>query len=126
MAVDGHKGSQHRSATVEVEFLVEQRGDERLPLCIEAILETRSGMSLPVVTRDISAAGVAVEAPGLALSPEDVVRVALSMPSVMQELWLRATVAWAKGDRAGLRFLAFGPAEERLLRHVLRAVQQRG
>ena len=101
-----------------VAYIVSNLIPERTPFKSECLAEFDGNQAVKLRTEDISLGGVGLLGVPDTCGPGQTVRLCLHLPGFDQELWLAGTVAWCRGNQAGIE-LALGAIEQDLFQHSI-------
>jgi amino acid adenylation domain-containing protein len=94
-----------------VAYIVSNLTPERTPFKSECLGEFDGNQAVKLRTEDISLGGVGLLGVPDTCGPGQTVRLCLHLPGFDEELWLAGTVAWCRGNQAGIE-LALGAIEQ--------------
>jgi amino acid adenylation domain-containing protein len=94
-----------------VAYIVSNLTPERTPFKSECLAEFDGNPAVKLRTEDISLGGVGLLGVPDTCGPGQTVRLCLHLPGFDEELWLAGTVAWCRGNQAGIE-LALGAIEQ--------------
>jgi amino acid adenylation domain-containing protein len=94
-----------------VAYIVSNLTPERTPFKSECLAEFDGNRAVKLRTEDISLGGVGLLGVPDTCGPGQAVRLCLHLPGFDEELWLAGTVAWCRGNQAGIE-LALGAIEQ--------------
>ncbi|MEG4440643.1 amino acid adenylation domain-containing protein [Microcoleus sp. AT9_B5] len=94
-----------------VAYIVSNLRPERTPFSSECLAEFDGHPAVELRTEDISIGGVGLVDVPDTCGPGQTVRLRLRMPGSGEERWLAGTVAWCRGNQAGIE-LALGAIEQ--------------
>jgi len=101
-----------------VAYIVSNLTPERTPFKSECLAEFDGNPAVKLRTEDISLGGVGLLGVPDTCGPGQTVRLCLHLPGFDQELWLTGTVAWCRGNQAGIE-LALGAIEQDIFQHTI-------
>jgi amino acid adenylation domain-containing protein len=101
-----------------VAYIVSNLTPERTPFKSECLAEFDGNRAVKLRTEDISLGGVGLLGVPDTCGPGQTVRLRLHLPECDRELWLAGTVAWCRGNQAGIE-LALGAIEQDLFQQSI-------
>jgi amino acid adenylation domain-containing protein len=101
-----------------VAYIVSNLTPERTPFKSECLAEFDGNPAVKLRTEDISLGGVGLLGVPDTCGPGQTVRLCLHLPECDEELWLAGTVAWCRGNLAGIE-LALGAIEQDIFQHSI-------
>lgn len=101
-----------------VAYIVSNLTPERIPFKSECLAEFDGNPAVKLRTEDISLGGVGLLGVPDTCGSGQTVRLRLHLPECDQELWLAGTVAWCRGNQAGIE-LALGAIEQDIFQHSI-------
>ncbi len=101
-----------------VAYIVSNLTPERIPFKSECLAEFDGNQAVKLRTEDISLGGVGLLGVPDTCRPGQKVRLCLHLPGFDRDLWLAGTVAWCRGNLAGIE-LALGAIEQDLFQHSI-------
>ncbi|WP_445299249.1 amino acid adenylation domain-containing protein [Microcoleus sp.] len=101
-----------------VAYIVSNFKPERTPFKSECLAEFDGNRAVKLRTEDISLGGVGLLGVPDTCGPGQTVRLCLHLPGFDEELWLAGTVAWCRGNQAGIE-LALGAIEQDIFQHSI-------
>jgi amino acid adenylation domain-containing protein len=101
-----------------VAYIVSNLTPERIPFKSECLAEFDGNPAVKLRTEDISLGGLGLLGVPDTCGPGQTVRLCLHLPGFDEELWLAGTVAWCRGNQAGIE-LALGAIEQDLFQQSI-------
>ena len=101
-----------------VAYIVSNPTPERTPFKSECLAEFDGNPAVKLRTEDLSLGGVVLLGVPDTCGPGQTVRLCLHLPGFDEELWLAGTVAWCRGNQAGIE-LALGAIEQDIFQHSI-------
>ncbi|CBN58601.1 MULTISPECIES: non-ribosomal peptide synthetase [Kamptonema] len=101
-----------------VAYIVSNLTPERTPFKSECLAEFDGHSALELRTEDISIGGVGLVGVPDSCQPGQTVRLRLHLPGSDEELGLEGTVAWCRGNQAGIE-LALSEIEQNIFQHSI-------
>ena len=101
-----------------VAYIVSNLTPERTPFKSECLAEFDGNPAVKLRTEDISLGGVGLLGVPDTCGPGQTVRLCLHLPGFDRDLWLAGTVAWCRGNLAGIE-LALGAIEQDIFQHSI-------
>jgi amino acid adenylation domain-containing protein len=96
-----------------IAYVVSKLIPDRVPMEVKCWVESANSM-VELLTEDLSLGGLGVIGAPAHWQPEQQVRAKLHLPVTAELVYLEGTVAWCRGDRAGIQF-NLTPSEQLLL-----------
>src|SRR4028118_1845784 len=101
-----------------VAYIVSNLTPERTPFKSECLAEFDGNPAVKLRTEDISLGGVCLLGVPDTCGRGQTVRLCLHLPGFDEELWLAGTVAWCRGNQAGIE-LALGAIEQDIFQQTI-------